>query len=251
MTSEQTYYDVLDEVAAISEREFTEEVTAVYVSGSVARGDFTPGRSDIDLYVVLNERNSRIEEQYRDALDELEEEYLAELQQIEPDALSVAFTSTQEIDSGESFLGSGFAYHTFVDNGQLLYGTDIKDQLPQPARADVIEAAQQALETVEPVARHLQDRVTREAFSTIFRTLCIFLGGHGVHVGAKGRAVEQSRALLDDHEVIIDIEQVYSLYETWEQRSLTEDEFCTLIKHHNEIIPTIVDRWMRDPPNPA
>lgn len=251
MTSEQTYYDVLDEVAAVSERDFAEEVTAVYVSGSVARGDFTPGRSDIDLYVVLDDRNARIEEQYRNALGELEDEYLAELQQVDPDALSVAFTSTQEIDAGESFLGSGFAYHTFIDNGELLYGTDVKAQLPEPTRADEIEAAEQALEAVEPVATRLQDRVTREAFSTIFRTLCIFLGGHGVYVGAKDRAVEQSRALLEDHQVVSEIEQVYSLYESWEERSLTEDEFCSLITLHNALVPTIVDCWRRDPPNPG
>lgn len=248
MVSEQTYSDVMEEVAALSEQEFADTVTAVYVSGSVARGDFTPGRSDIDLYVVLDERNRSIEAEYRHHLDELEAEYLPELQQIEPDAVSVAFTSTPEIERGESFLGSGFAYHTFVENGHLLYGSDVRDRIQEPTRAEEIEAAQQVLESIEARATHLQDRVTREAFSTIFRTLCVFLGGHGVYVGAKEDAVEESTRLLDDQQVITDIEQTYSLYEAWEQRSLTEDEFFSLIEKYRAIVPTIIDIWRDDPP---
>lgn len=246
MADEQTYHEVLDEVAELSAREFPDSITAVYVGGSVARGDFTPGRSDVDLYVVLAERDSGVEERYRARLDDLEERLFDELRKIDPDALSVAFTSEPEVERGESFLGQGFEYHEFVENGELLYGSDVSDDIPEPTRAEEREAARQALAAVETEYGYVQDRFTKELFSTIFRTLCIFLSGSGTYVGSKERAVALSRRHVDDERILDEIERAYSLYQAWEERSLTEDEFCTLLRSFHRVVPAIVDTWKRE-----
>lgn len=57
-------------------KELGEYIEAIYVAGSYARGYFVPGRSDINVYVVLNKRNRNIENNIIEIAREIEEKYL-------------------------------------------------------------------------------------------------------------------------------------------------------------------------------
>jgi len=55
----QDYYVVVHEfISHLEEREG--DLVSVYLGGSVARDNYSPGRSDIDIYIVVEENYSEL-----------------------------------------------------------------------------------------------------------------------------------------------------------------------------------------------
>ncbi|MFP4051230.1 MAG: nucleotidyltransferase domain-containing protein [Thermoplasmata archaeon] len=234
----KSYHKVLEEIEDLCKKNpFSNHIISVYVAGSVARGDFVPGRSDIDIYAVVQERDEDVEGLFEEELERLEDEYLEEIKKIEP--LEVTFTDIEEVKKGDSFLGTGFEYHNFMNSAYVLYGEDIRDEIPQPTKDEERESAQRFLDAMEERSEYIPKRFTRKLFSSVFRTLSVFLCGRGIYVSSKEKVVEEFQRISDLKELNESLEEVYALWETWAERDLTEDEFCGLYKNYQEIMSSL------------
>ncbi len=239
----ETYLKALDRIEEIcEEKHFSEHIETVYLSGSVARGDFVPGRSDIDLYIVLDERDENIENSFRQQMNEVVDEYLQELKKYDPDGVSTAFTSLEEIENEETFLGAGAEYQNFIESAELLYGEDLKDEIPEPTKDEVNKSIEHYFDMMEVKYEQMRPQHTRKLFSSIFRTLSMLLTERGIHVSSKEKIVEKfEQAFEGRKELKEDLEEAYRLWELWGGRDLTQDEFCTLSKKCEKIISSIFE----------
>ena len=86
MVSREDYRRAVEELVRVIAEEFGDAVVAVYVAGSFARGDFLPGRSDVDVYVVLS-RDGEVSEGIRRRAKEIERRYLSEVMDYNPEPL--------------------------------------------------------------------------------------------------------------------------------------------------------------------
>lgn len=230
----QDYEDVISELIAMCEKKQFANLVALYVGGSVARGDYSPGRSDIDLYAVTESKDPDLEQFLAGAARQLGQEKLPELARFHPEPVGVSFTTVDEVKSGKSFLGSGFEYRNFIDTGQLLWGRDIKDLLPVPTREQEINAAANSLQHVRRSVEKFseppeQDTLVYMALSGTFRTLCILLCGRGRYVSAKQDAVN---AFADEfgcsHPLAGQLRRLWEIWQIWAERPLTDSELTEL-----------------------
>ncbi|RLF01617.1 MAG: hypothetical protein DRK00_11105 [Thermoprotei archaeon] len=111
MVSREDYEQAVRELVEAVVKEFG-DVVSIYVAGSFARGDYMPGRSDVDIYVVLS-RDGGAFEGIRRRAREIEEKYLSEVRDYHPEPLGVSMTTLEEIRSGRSWLGIGWEYRIF------------------------------------------------------------------------------------------------------------------------------------------
>ena len=112
MVSRENYEQAVRELVEAVVKEFGDAVVSIYVAGSFARGDYMPGRSDVDVYVVLS-RDGGVFEGIRRRAREIEEKYLSEVRDYHPEPLGVSMTTLEEIRSGRSWLGIGWEYRIF------------------------------------------------------------------------------------------------------------------------------------------
>ncbi|WP_353892860.1 nucleotidyltransferase domain-containing protein [Proteinivorax hydrogeniformans] len=229
----ESYFEALDEVKNICQIKFADEICSVYVGGSVARGDFVPGRSDIDLYIVLKS-------------NEIQNKLQLELEKIKSKEkpISVAYTTKKEVIGGQSFLGSGFEYNNFIREGKLIYGQEIKDRIPKPTREEEIKTADQCLKFFEASYKDYEEEVIERYFSATFRTLCIVLSGKGIYVSSKKDVVTVCNKKFKDRKLLNEkINVIYDLWITWGRERLTQEQVCTLLKACDDIMPLIFDLW--------
>ncbi len=207
---------------------------AIYLAGSVARGDFSPGRSDIDMYLVLKDRNQEFEEGLEGKAKEITSGYLVSLIGVVPQPITCQVTTLDEISQGRSFLGKGFEYHNFATTAKLLHGTDIRAMIPEPTRAQEREMAKNALlETYEMVqgseGQELDEDHAGAVFSTIFRTAAIVLCGSGRYVSGKRETIQAFSEFYEKEKDLYNlIAESHCLWQEWERRPLTRDEFLVL-----------------------
>ncbi len=167
---------------------------------------------------------------------------MQELKKYEPDGISTAFTSLEEIKNEKTFLGAGAEYQNFIENAELLYGEDLKEAIPEPTKDEVNGSIEQFFDMMEVKYEQIQPQYTRKMFSIIFRTLSMLLAEKGIHVSSKEKTVEMFQQVFEGRrELKEDIEKAYRLWELWGDRDLTQDEFCTLSKKCGEIIFSIFE----------
>jgi len=202
--TERDYCEAIEELIKSCERSpHKDDIVAVYLGGSVARGDFSPGRSDIDIYVVVSQKKEEIGEELKEAAGKIASERLKELFEVHQEPIGITVTTVSEIQAGRSFLAAGFEYRNFMDTGRLLWGRAIKPLIPEPSREGEKASAKQALKEVcalltargLPVDEQNTARLTYELFAAIFRTACIMLCGEGRYVSGKGEAVSAFREI--------------------------------------------------------
>jgi predicted nucleotidyltransferase len=79
------------------------EIIAAYPGGSVARGDFTPGRSDIDIYVVISNRTQEIAKFLKEKADHISSNCLNALLTIHQEPITIALTTMKELKKKRKF----------------------------------------------------------------------------------------------------------------------------------------------------
>lgn len=228
---------------------YAPQIVAIYLGGSVARGDHTPGRSDIDVFVVLRERDGELERSLRESARAIEVRHLAAVMRSNPEPLSVTFTSLDEIDNGSSFLGVGFEYHQFVETAKRLYGEDIIPQIQQTDDARSWDIAQFGLNMLQALAQAQDVEQAEPAlagffFSPIFRAAALGLGGQGVFVGGKHETIE-AFAQTYPHETVLSeqLRRAFVLWQTWTERDLTLEETHELAMLSRDFVGGVYQLW--------
>jgi predicted nucleotidyltransferase len=248
--SQRDYYDAISELVNVIREKYGDKVESVYAGGSFGRGDFVPGRSDIDVYVVVKGGKEKLEEDLKGEVLEIERKRFKELKSVVGAVLDITVTTEKEIEGGQSFLGAGFEYSLFIDEGKLLWGKDIKPLIPRPSQENQKESAEAYLkkvyETVSSmersfrwfrwvplrlVPRKSKERWTREAFNLTFRTGAVFLGSKGVYVSKKEDIVHAFNQYIKDEEFCSIISSALSLWEKWKAQPLNDKETKLLLEN--------------------
>ncbi|SDX20673.1 hypothetical protein SAMN05421504_102659 [Amycolatopsis xylanica] len=108
-----------------------DRLVSAYALGSLAHGGFAPAVSDVDLGLVLREPDSSIE----GVRDELKASGIPLAER-----LSVFWSSLGSLRAGRP--DGRFPAHDrldLADYGALLFGTEVRDSLPRPGRAELVE----------------------------------------------------------------------------------------------------------------
>jgi len=249
--SRKDYYNSVSELVAVVTGKYGSKIKAMYAGGSFAREDFVPGRSDIDIYVVMKDENEELRRFLEQKAVEVERKYFNNLRFILGEVLSIAITTLGEIQSGRSFLGAGFEYSSFVDTGRLLWGMDIKPliQIPRPEKQR--ESAKEYLGKVYEMVlemersfkwfrwipfrilpRKSKERWTREAFNLTFRAIALFLGSKGVYVSRKEDIASAFKKMHAKEKNLCDIISfALSTWEKWKTKPLSNKETKQLLKN--------------------
>lgn len=248
--SQKDYYDAVSELVNVITKRYGNKIRAIYAGGSFARGDFVPGRSDIDLYVVVEDRKEEFQRDLQQEALKTEKKYFKELRSVFDEVLGVSTTTLQEIQEGKSFLGAGFEYSNFVREGKLLWGEDIKKLIPKlPPEKQKKSARKYLNEVYELVSNKERSfkwlkwvpfklvpkknklRWTRQAFSLIFRTAALFLGSKGVNVSKKKDIVSAFTRHTKEKELCDIISSTLLLWEKWKTESLNDKETKKLLEN--------------------
>ena len=248
--SRKDYYNAVSELVNVITQKYGNRIRSIYAGGSFARDDFVPGRSDIDIYIVVENRKSEIwKDLQREAL-EIEKKYFNELKSVFGEVLGVSVTTLEEIQEGKSFLGAGFEYSNFVREGKLLWGEDVRKFIPKPSPERQKESARKYLDQVYGLVSN-QERIfkwlkwvpfklvpkkrklrwTREAFSLIFRTAALFLGSRGINVSRKEDITSAFRQQIQKNELCDIIFSTLLLWEKWKSSPLTDKETKKLVEN--------------------
>jgi len=247
--SEKDYFDAVNEFIDATVEKHEDEVQAIYAGGSIARGDFAPGRSDIDIYVVARGEKENLQKTLEEAARKIEEKHFEELGHAIGEVVGVTVTSQEEIRKGTSFLGTGFEYRNFINNGKLLWGEDIKALIPKPTPKEQKESAKKFLDSfLESVPewerkfkwlklvpfilipRKRKEQLTRQAFCLIFRTAAVALCGQGEDVSAKeGTASTFQKTYREERELCDIISRAVKLWEKWRTKPLSDKETKRLL----------------------
>lgn len=213
-----------------SAAQYDRQIVSIYLGGSVARGDFTPGRSDIDVFVVLRARDGELERTLREHARRIEARYLDHVMRSNPEPFSVTFTSLDEIQGGSSFLGIGFEYHQFVTTAKRLYGEDIIPRIQPTDQERSWDIATFGLNMLQALAQAQDIEQAEPAlagffFSPIFRAAALGLGGQGVFVGGKQETVEAFATTYPREDALTTkLQRAFALWQIWAERDLTAEE---------------------------
>ncbi len=251
MYTRKDYYDSVSELIALVTEKHGSEITAIYAGGSFAREDFVPGRSDIDVYVVMKDDSEELRRFLERKAAEIERKYFNNLRSILGEVLSIAITTLKEVQSGRSFLGAGFEYSNFMDTGRLLWGTDIKPLIQTPLPQKQKESAKEYLGKVYDMVskteknskwlrwipfrilpKSSKERWTREAFNLTFRTIALFLGSNSVYVSRKEDIASAFQKMCaNEKDLCTIISFASSMWEKWKTNSLSDKETKQLLKN--------------------
>ena len=250
MLSRIDYFKAVDEVVKYCRNStHRENLITIYLAGSMARGDFSPGRSDIDMYLVLKDRNQEFEEELANKAKEITSRYLVSLLEVVPRPITCQVTTLDEICQGRSFLGKGFEYHNFATTAKLLYGTDIRAMIPKPTRAQEKEMAKNALLGTYEIVQGSEVQEPNEdhagaIFSTIFRTAAIVLCGSGRYVSGKQETVQAFKEFYEQEKDMCNvIAESYCLWQEWEKYPLTRGEFVALCDLCEKLVVRLCKVW--------
>lgn len=131
---QNTIYDAENKL-----RNNIKDLKIIILFGSVARGNFTP-ESDIDLYLVVKEKNREKEDQIYDILDDYEKEFSVMLRNI--DEFNQEFGENMS-ELAKSILLEGFTLLYISDNNlkdTILERVDIRNKWAHGLRSNVSKA---------------------------------------------------------------------------------------------------------------
>lgn len=144
----ENYYNAVNELIEVITERYGNSLKAIYAGESFARGDFVPGRSDVDIYVVVSNGKEELQRDLQGEALSIENRYFGKLKSILDEVLSVTVTTLREIREGRSFLGAGFEYSDFIKEGKLLWGEDIRVLIPKPPPEKQKESARNYLDKI-------------------------------------------------------------------------------------------------------
>lgn len=244
----EDYERALDAIESLCDRTtFSGRITVVYVSGSVGRGDYTPGRSDLDLAVLLTERDSAFEEVFLTEIDRIIDQFLPELVGISPTPIDVTFAEKGAVLEGERTIRDAFYHRQLQSTGRLLYGTDLRDDLPTPT-AEQLHADSLALhfETRQSV-RAVPNQFIRQCFVDVFSTLEVILIGRGTVVSSKEQLIEAAYVEFESEPGTLDqLDTVYGLWTNWINGNFDGENVAELVERYPELMGDLLAFWYGD-----
>jgi len=268
IVSEREYWEAIEELIGFCEgSRYKDDIVAIYLGGSVARGDFSPGRSDIDIYMVARASKEGMEAELEKVAKRIAKERLARLLEVHQEPIGVTVTTVSEVRAGKSFLAAGFEYHNFMKTGRLLWGQDIKPLIPKPSREEERTSAGETLKEMCALFQgqlnrwartralrkicvllafltKTKEKLTYQLFAAIFRTACIALCGEGRYVSGKGEAVAAFREVYpQEYELHEVLSQSFALWKEWERRALTYKELQRLMGLSRKFISRVCELW--------
>lgn len=251
----EDYYDAVNELIEVITGRYRKSLRAIYAGGSFARGDFVPERSDIDIYIVVENRKEELQRKLQGEVLKIGKKRFTDLRSIFDRVLDISVTTLKEIQEGTSFLGFGFEYSNFIKEGKLLWGEDIKSLIPKSSPEEQKESAKNYLGKVYEmvsnqekyfkwlkwipfkfVPKAKKERWTRQAFNLIFRTAALFLGSKGVYVSKKEDVASAFKQHVKEEKLRDIISYALSLWEKWKNEPLNNKETKQLLGNSIEIV---------------
>jgi len=196
----EDYFLAVDEVVNyIKSSNLQEWIIAVYLGGSMGRGDFVPGKGGIDIYIITKEENSANEKLITDTAQNIAVKRLPYLTDICDNPITIAFTTVDAIKSGNSWLGVGPEYFSFRETSKLILGEDIKELIPVPSDEQIKCMSKQGLQILidmikngtEPVIEDNVDYILKGLLELIFSALHFILSLKGIYCRGKKEMVEE------------------------------------------------------------
>ncbi len=215
-------------------------IMAVYLSGSVARGDYIVGTSDIDIYVVCKDENKSLNISFEKYAKQIASEFLAEIMVWYPDVVSLAFTTYKDVKNGTSFLGKGPDYYGFINSAQLIYGKDLKKEI---RKTDATENEKIAAEVLKQAKEIINQDISNElltkffirgVFSLVFTAVHSFLVLKGVYLRGKKQLVEE----LFNFDTVNGekMQRIYIFWLAFAEDTLTENDKLELLNLVKEVV---------------
>jgi len=121
-------------------------------------------------------------------------------------------------------------------DGKLLWGEDVKNNIPRPTRKREVESARNYLKAavkfipkwegqIGNITKEDREHMTRQAFCMIFRSSAIALCGNGVYISGKEEMVGAFKKTYPNEE---ELHKVLSwsleLWKKWKTESLPDEE---------------------------
>lgn len=206
-------------------------VVAVYLGGSMSRGDYIVGISDIDIYVVVN--NIEKTNQINLSIQDIARHKLNELLSWCPDGVTVAFTTYNEVKEGKSWLGSNTEYYSFQETGKLLYGKDIKQEILKPTESDIIHTSQQAIMNLKQIVQQDVSNIKKDKyfirciFGAAFSAMFFYLCCNKIYIRGKEKIVFEFGNINPSQSETA--KEILHLWNVYGQKQLTDSEIDKLI----------------------
>jgi len=99
MWTRKDYFHAVSEFVVALNRTRGSSIKAIYAGGSFARGDFVPGRSDIDIYVVVKGEKEAVHSFAEEKAAEVERKCFGKLRSQLGQVLSVETTTLDNVQS--------------------------------------------------------------------------------------------------------------------------------------------------------
>lgn len=232
------YIDFINDITnLLPEIDKENNIVAVYLGGSVSRGDYIVGISDIDIYIVVN--NNKNTDEINLSIQDIAKHKLDELLSWCPDGVTVAFTTYNEIKEGKSWLGSNSEYYSFQETGKLLYGKEIKHEISKPIESDIIQASQQAIDKLKQIVQQDISNVNKDKyfvrciFGTVFSAMFFYLCCNKIYVRGKEKVTYEFGVVNPPFSETA--KKILHLWNIYGQRQLTESEVNNLINFTRNI----------------
>lgn len=208
-----------------------EGIISIMLTGSVARGDFKPGWSDIDMIVVVKDECKESIKKIGSIANEVSKNIKLPLRSGRPmldlwaDTLSGAL----------SWLGKGFEYYNFIKIAKVLYGIDLRRKIKRPSQNQLRELAIKELKkqvslingSSKESKESLEQRILN-IFDFLFPILRIALAFKGVYVSSKRDITREALRAFKSIPKIKTVRQAYDLWINWEKLRKEDypKEFC-------------------------
>lgn len=250
MLTKLDYKNAIEEmVSYIKDAEFKHSIIAVYIGGSVSRGDFVPGRSDIDLYVVMSMIDKDVESNLIHKASQVANNLLTGLHRTCGECISVTFTTIKDIKEGRSWIGYGSAYFDFINSSKILYGMDIKSQIITPTVEEIKNTSSQAMDML---LSYIQSNnkpnlnednlnyILRGVFGGVFSAIHFLLSYNGIYVRGKREMkdifVDTFKADVNEGKLV---DLLYNEWCTYGARDLSVEEGYELIDNSLVLIENV------------
>lgn len=240
------YWKVIDEFRDYVSSNNFDNIYAIYLGGSVARDEFIPNRSDIDLYVITTKKDETIENNLLSQARLLVNINLPKLVQNCEDPISVSFTLLEELKNGTSWLGYGLEYYSFIKTSKLIYGEDIKLLLSEPNAEQSKELAQKYmtmlteninLQNFDSVPIDILNTHIRDVINAVLKSIEFSLAYNGIYVTYKNDLLTKCSERFYVYEELLDkVKYIYSIKELLYHRNLTEEEIVDTYNFGKDII---------------
>lgn len=214
--------------------DYIENVISVYLCGSVARGDYFVNASDIDLYIILGNKDIKIEEMLTKFIFHKATDILSELLTWCPDGVSISYIYYDEIKKGESWLAIGSEYFSFIKYAMLLYGKDIKNNIVLPKDEDIKKITSETIIQLKSTLNLLDNEklsndkyFVRGIFGGIFTAIHLFL--------AKNKNYERKKEIMVNEMIKLDKSYEKKLCVTM----LLWDKFTNNLLDYKEVLDLV------------